>query len=578
MNLQLPFLNFPIFIGEVLLFICLVLFFLHVKTRHVQFERWHKIVIIFIIWLIVKAFHGYVTYGPLAFRHSALFYYSFFAIITFHLFDKKFFSQTTIILILVLMTGITKFVFIHTYFKLCYLMLFILLAMKLKHKYLKWGFGALFSVVYPFWLLFNMPKSHLLGVLIVCFFMSFYVCFFILRAYRILFKYVWPIVVSVCLVLGWVIVKYGGVGKLNPFIRTSNLFRISSLWEVYKEKEKDLEVLRKSFTFSPLEPRLYNPGEKESEEIKVQYFKTPLEGKLNFLFAEKNKDIFIDEKLKELLINHAQQLDKYDAAAGYRIIEVIKQSPGNADQYSSSSNMDKELRITDQDREEQDFQINAIIEEIVQDQDNQLMQSIKSLEEKSPNILSSPSNIKIIEQFRGNVKSELKNTYKMSSLVVDNYYNPKKVPPAQIEQNSFLFRYYIWKDMVEDMVNDHALLGVNMGKPQRSKNIEIMQWAMEEWSRDGWITAHNSFLYIIYRAGIVGVLIVCGIFWLFFRMVKRFIVANFIEGILLSSVILYWLILSFFNVFLEVPYYAIPFWSLFGIVARLSWDVESQKA
>lgn len=107
-----------------------------------------------------------------------------------------------------------------------------------------------------------------------------------------------------------------------------------------------------------------------------------------------------------------------------------------------------------------------------------------------------------------------------------------------------------------------------MGLPQRSPSLEIMRWAYSEWLRDGWISPHNSFLHIIYRMGIWGWIYLLVLFGLFFKMAWDFLRQRDWPGLLLLGLILYWLTAANFLLILELPYYAIPFWSLFGLTYR----------
>lgn len=78
----------------------------------------------------------------------------------------------------------------------------------------------------------------------------------------------------------------------------------------------------------------------------------------------------------------------------------------------------------------------------------------------------------------------------------------------EVAYNNIFFRLFIWRDMLNELKMKSAWWGVDLGQPQRSPSIEILGWATVEWRRDGWITPHNSFLHMIYRGGIVGLLFV----------------------------------------------------------------------
>lgn len=132
--------------------------------------------------------------------------------------------------------------------------------------------------------------------------------------------------------------------------------------------------------------------------------------------------------------------------------------------------------------------------------------------------------------------------------------------------NNILFRWFIWEDMWQELWDTRAIMGVGLGKPQRSKNIEILGWALSEWSRDGWIAMHNSFLQVIYRTGIVGLILLIFLFSVFFHLIKQFVIKKSLIGIVFIGIFTYWIIGANFGVVLELPYFAIPIWSLAGIM------------
>jgi len=132
-------------------------------------------------------------------------------------------------------------------------------------------------------------------------------------------------------------------------------------------------------------------------------------------------------------------------------------------------------------------------------------------------------------------------------------------------RNNILFRIFIWRDILMQLREEKPLLGFDFGKPFRSKNLEILNWAAGDWKRDGWITAHNSYLHILYRAGIIGILFILTIFVVLFRMIRKSLHLQSINGLLLCGILINWLVAANFLVILELPYNAIPFWSLFGM-------------
>jgi hypothetical protein len=131
--------------------------------------------------------------------------------------------------------------------------------------------------------------------------------------------------------------------------------------------------------------------------------------------------------------------------------------------------------------------------------------------------------------------------------------------------NNILFRLFIWRDMYEDWKVHKPLMGVDFGKPLRSPSLEILQWAQEEWNRDGWIEPHNSYFNILYRAGIAGIILVLLVWGALAWFIRLAFVRRSWTLILLAAIVLDWMVAANFLLILELPYTAIPFWTLAGM-------------
>ena len=136
-----------------------------------------------------------------------------------------------------------------------------------------------------------------------------------------------------------------------------------------------------------------------------------------------------------------------------------------------------------------------------------------------------------------------------------------------------IFRILLWKDAWMQIAESKEMFGIDFGKPFRSKNLEIIRSAVDEWKRDGWIAMHNSYLNILYRGGIVGAMFMITLISLYIYMVKVFISHQSLVGLLMCASLIVPLTAAFFAVTLELPYTAVPIWTLFGMtlaVARLT--------
>ena len=154
----------------------------------------------------------------------------------------------------------------------------------------------------------------------------------------------------------------------------------------------------------------------------------------------------------------------------------------------------------------------------------------------------------------------------------------KESKTGWVENNNAVFRILIWRDMLRDLAREKPILGFSFGKPLRSISLEILDWGASEWARDGWVEAHNSYLNIIYRAGMIGVLFVWAIFFVLFQMIKRFVQLKSVVGILLCGVIINWFVAANFLLIFELPYTAIPLWSLYGMTFAYCYRKEKKYA
>lgn len=147
----------------------------------------------------------------------------------------------------------------------------------------------------------------------------------------------------------------------------------------------------------------------------------------------------------------------------------------------------------------------------------------------------------------------------------------------EVAYNNSVFRLFIWRDMMSEFFEKKAVLGIDFGWPLRSSSIEILNLGYGEWSRDGWIDAHNSYLTMIYRAGIIGLVFMIFLISLLCCVIRDFIILKSVTGIILCSVFISWFVSANFMPIFEMPYYSIPIWSLFGMTLGYLKDLKKKK-
>ncbi len=146
------------------------------------------------------------------------------------------------------------------------------------------------------------------------------------------------------------------------------------------------------------------------------------------------------------------------------------------------------------------------------------------------------------------------------------------VPLENQKIGNSLFRLFIWRDALKEIARYKPVLGFDFGKPFLSESLMLIRAGASEWERDGWISIHSAFVNIIFRAGLFGIAFIGGIFSILWYMTRIFIRIKSLRGLFLCAILLAWLVMSNFAVILELPYGAIPFWTLSGLTLAFAHD------
>ena len=156
--------------------------------------------------------------------------------------------------------------------------------------------------------------------------------------------------------------------------------------------------------------------------------------------------------------------------------------------------------------------------------------------------------------------------------------DPAAINKSTLKIGNILFRLYIWMDMFEELLDKKPVLGFDYGKPFRSKRLEVLNWGPTEWKRDGWIAAHNSYLHIIYRSGVIGVALIIFLVGNLIRTILFFKQKRDLSGLLLCAIIINWFVAANFLLIFELPYTAIPIWCLYGLIMAYAHDLKMRHA
>ena len=73
---------------------------------------------------------------------------------------------------------------------------------------------------------------------------------------------------------------------------------------------------------------------------------------------------------------------------------------------------------------------------------------------------------------------------------------------------------------------------------------------------------------MIYRAGIIGLIMIFFILAVWIDLLRDFFILRDWTGLLLCAVLLNWIVAANFFLIFEMPYTAIPVWTIFGITLK----------
>lgn len=162
-HLSLPFLDFPVFIGEIGIALCIVLLALKYAVKPQPLTKWHWLIAGYFGFVAAKGLYGYLTWGPLACRNAALLYYPICAVFGYSFFRREVFNAavSTLIVIAVLVP-MWRGVF-YDYWIYTGIILTLVLAVANKNNHVRGVFIVLLCLLTPFASLFRTARMAILG-------------------------------------------------------------------------------------------------------------------------------------------------------------------------------------------------------------------------------------------------------------------------------------------------------------------------------------------------------------------------------------------------------------------------------
>ncbi|MDO8662387.1 MAG: O-antigen ligase family protein [Candidatus Omnitrophota bacterium] len=255
MYAQITFLDFPIFTGEILLFVCLILSFFIFDSRSIKGQQWW--VVFYFLCVTTKALWGYGLWGPLAFRHAALFYYPIFIFFGFIFYKKVFLSEPLKFFIVILSLVLCTTNHFNEYWILALWIIVFILMRSFSNKTIKYFFyiclAAVVFISYNFFIL--TARTFIVGNIAAAVFL---ITALLLIA-KIKSSYKGVIAGVLFILLVFFIYKYS---SLNA---SGTILDMKTIINQYRLSEAELKLRQPDYVpkeFS--DAKLFNPGEPAS--------------------------------------------------------------------------------------------------------------------------------------------------------------------------------------------------------------------------------------------------------------------------------------------------------------------------
>ncbi len=587
-HIQLPFLNFPIFVGEILLFVCLLLFLAKYINNPPEVIKWrHYLILCYFVFVIIKALHGYFIWdsSPLALRHAALLYYPAFAVFGYSFYRRDFFS-TKNCLILILLIAV---VFIFGKYKdsgpLTLMLLGFILIKACPDKTLRLLMFLVFLVIVPYKAFFHTARMMIVGNFVSGLYLT--GALPLILEVKKQFKFALMVLIGGIVIVG--LLKFADHGAVKSIISFKKMAEVMKSCDTYIEANIDNFQMEQR-----KEVKFYNPDKPVKNNAAVSTADTMHDRKTAKEGQEKLevRKIIVEDVTEKIASFSFDQVDEETQGEVKQEIESILtvQLPGE------TGSIRKEARQTE-DRTQKNggaawkSEIESPL--ITIHEPSQKLKGVEKLLVKREGTETGATELKarMRQIFFAQVKQEIRMAPVESR--EDRSYAPTVInsvkdetqtafteeikqkdmstasgqgsPSVWVENNNAVFRLLIWRDMLTELVNEKPIFGFSLGRPLRSRSLEMLHWGDGDWARDGWIEPHNSYLHIIYRTGIVGILLISSFLFILFKMIKHFILIKSTTGILLCGIIINWFVAANFLVILELPYTAIPIWTIYGM-------------
>lgn len=250
MRMQFSFLYFPVFVGEVSLFTFFILSVFVFNFRSIKGWKWGAV--FYFVCVIVKALWGYSLWGPLAFRHAALFYYPIFIFFGFIFYKRAFLSKPLKIFITFLIFTLCVTMYFYSYWMLSLWIIAFILMRSFRHRATRYFFYAvLLSVIArSYKAIIVTSRTFIVGNVTAVIFLV--ITLLLIAKIRVFYKAV--IAGAILILLAALVFKYSSVNA------SGTIFDIKSTINWFRMREVEVKARRPYYVQQDFKDiKLFNP-------------------------------------------------------------------------------------------------------------------------------------------------------------------------------------------------------------------------------------------------------------------------------------------------------------------------------
>ncbi|MBF0386298.1 MAG: hypothetical protein HQL20_00415 [Candidatus Omnitrophica bacterium] len=565
MHTQFAFLDFPVFIGEWLMIVCWCVLIGQILMEPVRWSSWRILILCYLFWVMVKMAEGYIQYGPYALRNAALFYYPVLSIMVVHFLRRVRFGDGLRVVFLVTLLYMISCLPVQASAQYACLMGGFFVAAALSRCWLRNIFFIL--LIFLFFMrivLLSTGRGCFTGALVGVLFLAWY-------SVQVLRLSVWKQLCGIVVLSVFLGISLWMWGDRNALLSLITPWRITENYHLYVSQ---IEKKRMGFVPRQLKAKTYHENLSRVDLAKIDSVKTlsqtpvivhdvitpqavdpelavkgPVAGQSSSAVAVVAPEVIASQAVNQKSAVKGQVAGKSSLAVAVVAPEVM-----------ASQAVNQKSAVKGQVAGKSSLAVAVVAPEVMASQAVKQKPSVKSrgVVRPSSSVIAPAVMAKQVVNTEFSVDNEMSGQFAQSA--INNFRD------LDAAYGNGVFRLLIWKDMLHELLKYRPLFGFSFGWPQRSPSLEILRMGEVDWLRDGWITPHNVSLHLIYRGGIVGLAMIAMVLFFIARMTHDFIRARSWRGGVLVSALISWIIIAQFGVILELPYNAIPFWTLFGVV------------